>query len=38
MCMSKYDLRAWLVFHQTREAIEAHLTVVIAALAVAHHL
>ena len=36
--MSKHDLRARPVFHHTREAIEAHLTVVMAALAVARHL
>ncbi len=36
--MSKHDLRARLVFHHTREAIEAHLTVVMASLAVARHL
>jgi len=33
--MSKHDLRARPVFHHTRDAIEAHLTVVMAALAVA---
>jgi len=32
------DLRARPVFHHQREAIEAHLTVVFAALAVARHL
>ena len=36
--MSKHDLRARPVFHHTRDAIEAHLTVVMAALAVARHL
>ena len=36
--MSKHDLRARPVFHHTREAIEAHLTVVMASLAVARHL
>ena len=36
--MSKHDLRARPVFHRTRDAIEAHLTVVMAALAVARHL
>ena len=35
--MSKHDLRARPVFHHTREAIEAHLTVVMASLAVARH-
>ena len=33
--MSKHDLRARPVFHHTRDAIEAHLTVVMASLAVA---
>ena len=36
--MSKHDLRARPVFHHTRDAIEAHLTVVMASLAVARHL
>lgn len=36
--MSKTDLRARPMFHHTRDAIEAHLTVVFAALAVARHL
>ena len=36
--MSKHDLRARPVFHHTHDAIEAHLTVVIAALAVARYL
>jgi hypothetical protein len=36
--MSKTDLRARPVFHHTRESIEAHLTIVFAALAVARHL
>jgi transposase len=36
--MTKSDLRARPVFHHQREAIEAHLTVVFAALAVARHL
>ena len=36
--MSKHDLRARPVFHHTHDAIEAHLTVVMAALAVARHL
>lgn len=34
--MSKNDLRARPMFHRTRDAIEAHLTIVITALAVAH--
>jgi transposase len=36
--MTKGDLRARPVFHHQREAIEAHLTVVFAALAVARYL
>ena len=36
--MSKHDLPARPVFHHTRDAIEAHLTVVMAALAIARHL
>jgi hypothetical protein len=36
--MTKSDLRARPVFHHEREAIEAHLTVVFAALAVSRHL
>ena len=36
--MSKHDLPARPVFHHQREAIEAHLTVVMASLAVAHYL
>ena len=36
--MSKHDLPARPVFHHTRDAIEAHLTVVMAALAVARYL
>ena len=36
--MSKHDLRARPIFHHTRDAIEAHLTVVMTALAVARHL
>ena len=35
---SKHDLRARPVFHHTRDAIEAHLTMVMASLAVARHL
>jgi len=34
--MSKHDLRARPVYHQARESIEAHLTIVFAALAVSH--
>ncbi len=36
--MSKSDLRARPIFHRTRDAIEAHLTIVFAALAVACYL
>ena len=36
--MSKHDLRARPVFHHTRDTIEAHLTVVMASLAVALYL
>ena len=36
--MTKSDLRARPVFHHQRDAIEAHLTVVFAALAVSRHL
>jgi len=36
--MTKSDLRARTVFHHQRDAIEAHLTVVFAALALARHL
>ena len=36
--MSKHDLPARPVFHHTRDAIEAHLTMVMASLAVARHL
>jgi len=36
--MSKSDLRARPIFHHTREAFEAHLTIVFAALAVARYL
>jgi len=36
--MSKHDLPARPVFHHTHNAIEAHLTVVMASLAVAHYL
>lgn len=34
--MSKHDLRARPIYHRTKESIDAHLTVVIAAMAVAH--
>ena len=36
--MSKNDLRARPMFHHTRDAIEAHLTIVFTALAVAHNI
>ncbi len=36
--MSKSDLRAHPMFHRTRDAIEAHLTIVSTALAVAHNI
>ncbi len=36
--MAKSDLRARPIFHQTREAIEAHLTIVFAALAVSKNI
>jgi transposase len=36
--MAKSDLRARPIFHRHREAIEAHLTVVFAALAISRHL
>ena len=36
--MSKTDLRARPMFHHQRDAIEAHLTIVFAALAVARYL
>jgi hypothetical protein len=34
--MSKHDLQARPVYHRTRDSIEAHLTIVFAALAVSH--
>ncbi len=36
--MSKSNLRARPMFHRTRDAIEAHLTIVVTALAVAHNI
>jgi Transposase DDE domain len=36
--MSKSDLRARPMFHRTRDAIEAHLTIVVTALAMAHNI
>lgn len=32
--MSKHDLQAWPIYHRKRDSIEAHLTVVFAALAI----
>ncbi|HME74462.1 MAG TPA: IS1634 family transposase, partial [Mycobacterium sp.] len=34
--MSKHDLQARPIYHRTRDSIEAHLSVVFAALAVSH--
>jgi hypothetical protein len=34
--MSKHDLQARPIYHRTRDSIEAHLTVVFAAMTVAH--
>ena len=34
--MSKHDLQARPIYHRTRESIDAHLTIVFAALAVSH--
>ena len=34
--MSKHDLQARPIYHHTRESIEAHLSIVFAALAVSH--
>jgi hypothetical protein len=34
--MSKHDLRARPIYHRKRDSIEAHLTIVFAALAVSH--
>lgn len=36
--MSKHDLKARPIFHHTKDAIQAHLTIVTAALALARHL
>ena len=36
--MSKHDLKARPIFHHQAEAIEAHLTIVFTALAIARHL
>ena len=34
--MSKHDLQARPIYHRTRDSIEAHLSVVFAAMAVSH--
>jgi transposase len=34
--MSKHDLRARPIYHHTRDSIEAHLSIVFAAMAVSH--
>ena len=34
--MSKHDLQARPIYHHIRESIEAHLSIVVAALAVSH--
>ena len=36
--MSKHDLQARPIYHRTRDSIEAHLSVVFAAMAVSHHI
>jgi hypothetical protein len=36
--MSKHDLEARPIYHHTRESIEAHVTIVFAALAVSHRI
>ncbi len=36
--MAKSDLRARPIYHRTRDSIEAHLTIVFAALAISRHL
>jgi transposase len=36
--MSKHDLQARPIYHYTRESIEAHLTIVFAAMAVSHYI
>jgi len=36
--MSKHDLQARPVYHHKRESIDAHLTIVFAALAVSHYI
>ena len=36
--MSKHDLQPRPIYHHTRESIEAHLTIVFAAMAVSHYI
>src|SRR6185503_12789599 len=36
--MSKHDLQARPIYHHTRESIEAHLTIVFAAMALSHYI
>ena len=36
--MSKHDLRARPIYHHTRDSIEAHLSIVFAAMAVSHYI
>ncbi len=36
--MSKHDLQARSIYHHKRESIDAHLTIVFAALAVSHYI
>jgi Transposase DDE domain len=36
--MSKHDLQARPIYHHIRESIEAHLSIVVAAMAVSHHI
>ena len=36
--MSKHDLEARRIYHHTRESIEAHLTIVFAAMALSHYI
>lgn len=36
--MSKHDLQARPIYHRTRESIDAHLSIVFAAMAVSHYI
>jgi hypothetical protein len=36
--MSKHDLQARPIYHHLRESIEAHLSIVVAAIAVSHYI